>query len=133
MAQPPPPAAGSTPPPASLPPASTYVPLGAPSMPGQVPTQADLAAQLTDRIDNLVGLVRDRTTRPALLASRAIVFGLIIAILAVVALTLFCIAWTTAWTALFGEVWITYFMTGGIFVIAGAFLMAKRRPPELEL
>jgi hypothetical protein len=131
MAQPPPPAGPL--PSGSVTPTSTYVPLGEPTLPGQVPARPDLAANLTDRIDELVGMVRDRTTRPALLASRALVFGLIIAILALVALTLVCIAWTTAWTALFGEVWITYFFTGGIFVIAGAFLMAKRRPPEIEL
>jgi hypothetical protein len=93
----------------------------------------DWAATAADTIDHYVMLVRDRTTRPALLASRALVFGLILAVLGITALVLVWIAWVTLITELVGEVWITYFITGGIFVLVGAFLMTKRHPPEVGL
>ncbi len=91
---------------------------------------ADWANQLTNTIDQYVGLVRDRTTRPALVISRSIVFGVIIAILGVAAIVLLWIAWITGITALVKKVWITYLITGTLFVIAGIILMAKRSVPE---
>jgi hypothetical protein len=113
------------------------VPAPAPVNPPATVTAAapgeDLAAQVTDTIDRYIGLVRDRTTRPALIASRALVFGLMLAILGISAIVLVSIAWTTLITALVKKVWITHFITGGIFVLLGAFLMTKRRPPEIEL
>jgi hypothetical protein len=92
----------------------------------------DWAATVADTIENYVGLVRDRTTT-ALLVTRAVVFGVMLVILGIAAIVLLWIAWITLITALVGEVWITDLITGGIFVLAGAFLMAKRKPPELEL
>jgi hypothetical protein len=97
------------------------------------PPGGDWAATVADTIENYVGLVRDRTTKPALVVTRAVVFGVMLAILGVAAVVLLWIAWITAITALVGEVWITDLITGGIFVLVGAFLMAKRKPPELEL
>ena len=90
--------------------------------------EADWAGQLVGTIDQYVGLVRDRTTRPALVATRGLVFGIIILILAVAAGVLLWIAWITGITALVGKVWITYLITGGILVLLGVFLMAKRGP-----
>ena len=91
----------------------------------------DWAVAAADTIDRVVETIRDRTTKPAILASRALVFGLIIAILGITALVLLWITWITLITGLVGEVWITFFITGGIFVVAGAFLMTKRHPPEV--
>jgi hypothetical protein len=97
------------------------------------PPGGDWAATVASTIENYVGLVRDRTTKPALVVTRAVVFGVMLAILGVAAIVLLWIAWITAITALVGEVWITDLITGGIFVIAGALLMAKRKSPEPEL
>jgi hypothetical protein len=113
-----------------LPPPSTRPAL--PAAPGNGDGR-DWATTAADTIDRYVGLVRDRTTRPALLASRALVFGLILVILGITALVLLWITWITLITALVGEVWITFFITGGIFVLIGAFLMSKRHPPEVGL
>ncbi len=93
----------------------------------------DFAAQIADRVEELVGAVRDRTTRPALIAARSLVFGLMLAVLGIVALVLLLITWNTLLTGLVGKAWIADFITGGILVALGAFLMAKRRPPEIEL
>jgi hypothetical protein len=98
--------------------------------PAEAPTR-DFAVTAADTIDRYVATIRDRTTRPALLASRGLVFGLIIAILGIAALVLVWITWITLLTELFGEVWITFFVTGGIFIVLGAFLMTKRHPPEV--
>ena len=113
-------------------PAPTPPPAASPSRPAVTvdPSVADTdwATQVVGTIDQYVGLVRDRTTRPALVVTRALVFGIIILILAVAAGVLLWIAWITGITALVGEVWITYLITGGILVLLGAFLMAKRGP-----
>jgi hypothetical protein len=84
---------------------------------------------MADTIEQYIGRVRDKTTRPAIVITRTLVFGIIIAILAVAAIVLLWIAWITGITALVKDVWITYLITGGIFVIVGAFLMSKRTAP----
>ena len=50
------------------------------------PARDDWPAQAADTIVRVVGQVRDRTTGPAITAARAVVFGLLAAILGTVAL-----------------------------------------------
>lgn len=54
-------------------------------------TSDDWPAQAADTIVRVVGSVRDRTTGPAITASRAAVYGTLAAVLATTALVLFCI------------------------------------------
>jgi hypothetical protein len=115
----------------AAPPASTApqvsLPVSAEATPASAaPPDGDWASQVVGSIDQYVGLVRDRATRPALVITRAMVFGVIIVILAIAAAVLLWIAWITGITALVDEVWITYLITGGILVLLGAFLMRKR-------
>ena len=123
MAQDPPPTAAATPP-ASRP----ASPVPSPAAQGE----ADWATQVTNTIDQYVGLVRDRTTKPAIVIARGLVFGVMLAILGITAVVLTWIALTTGLTALTGKAWITDAILGGIFVIVGAFLMSKRRPKEID-
>lgn len=124
-------AATTTEPPPATPspaPAVTAVPLS-PAAPSAASKDGDWASQMVGTIDQYVGLVRDRATRPAVVVTRAVVFGIIIVILAIAAAVLLWIAWITGITALVGDVWITFLITGGILVLLGAFLMAKRGSP----
>ena len=60
-------------------------------MPGNPFTDPNWAADIADTIERVVATVRDRTTKPLVTASRAIVFGLLAAMLGVVAVTLLLI------------------------------------------
>jgi hypothetical protein len=89
---------------------------------------ATLSARAADLVDNLVGDVHERFIRPIVLAARAVVFGLIIATLAIVVLVLLSVALVRLLTVyLFdGRVWASYLLLGSIFVIGGFYLWSKR-------
>lgn len=96
----------------------------------------DWPAKASATIVQYVGTVRDKTTGPALVASRYAVYLLAIAlialVLAVLMLVLLVRLLVTA-TALFpfvedGETWLAYYIIGVIFVLAGALLWRKKEP-----
>lgn len=90
-------------------------------------------AQVADRVVGLVGTVRDKTTKPIITVTRAVVYGLLAGLLGVMALILALIAVTRGLQALFDlflswdrAVYLSYLVLGGILCLAGALLMAKR-------
>ena len=87
----------------------------------------DWAARTADSIERVVLAVRDRTTRPLLLAGRAIVFGLLAAMLAVTATVLIAILVVRLITALTGKAWLAELIVGAFFVIIGVVLLILRR------
>lgn len=102
-------------------------------MPGNPLTDPNWAPDLADQITEFVGNVRDKTTNNAIKAARGIVFGLLAAILGITALVLLLIVATRGLQALLDlvttwgrAVYISYFVVGGIFTLAGMFLMTKR-------
>jgi hypothetical protein len=102
-------------------------------MPGNPFTDPNWAADIADTIERVVGTVRDRTTKPLVTASRAIVFGLLAAMLGVVAVTLLLIVATRATQALLDiwfrhevSVYLSYFIVGGIICLGGVFVLSKR-------
>ncbi|MBO0728999.1 MAG: hypothetical protein J2P57_07045 [Acidimicrobiaceae bacterium] len=105
-------------------------------MPDQ-PADGTAGPQWTDevanRIESVVGSVRDKTTVPATKVARGVVFGLVAAVLGVVALVLLIIALVRLHVYLpfhpeSRRLWVTYAGLGAIFVIVGAFLWRKRQP-----
>ena len=105
-------------------------------MPANPLSDPTWAKQLADTIERVVSNVRDKTTNNIVLAARAIVFGLLGAMLGVVALTLFLIGFTRGVQALLDlavsperAVYLSYFLVGGIFCLLGWFLMRKRHSP----
>ncbi len=89
-------------------------------LPEQWPTQA------ADTITRVVGQVRDRTTAPAITAARAVVYGLLAAILGVVALVLLItLAVRLGNNYVPGRIWIIYLVLGGLFTVGGVLLWAK--------
>ena len=81
--------------------------------------------------------MRTTVTERAVLAVRAVVFGIIIAIAAPVSITLVVILLTKFLQSVIGiftdhdsSVWISYLLLGTAMVIGGAFTMRKRFEPE---
>ena len=87
----------------------------------------DWAVQAADTVERVVGSIRDKTSLPLLTVARGVVFGLIAAVMALAMTVLVAIALVRAIDVFTGEgnVWIAYFVVGGIFTLAGAFLLRK--------
>jgi hypothetical protein len=95
----------------------------------------DLPSKIVDRIDQIIGLVRDRTTKPLVVVIRGVVFGLMalvgVLFIGVVLLTalvrglhsLFDLWWSRE-----VAVWFTYFLLAALFGLLGAMLLRRRRP-----
>jgi uncharacterized protein YacL len=87
---------------------------------------ADWTTDTVDALERAVGMVRDKTVVPAQKASRAIVFGLLVAFFVLVALFMLTIALFRVIVILTDEVWLAYLILGGIFVLGGAFCWTLR-------
>ena len=87
----------------------------------------DWAVQVADTVERVVGSIRDKTSLPLVTVARAVVFGLIAAVMALAMTVLVAIALVRAIDVFTGEgnVWIAHFVVGGIFSLAGGFLLRK--------
>lgn len=99
------------------------------------PNTDDWAARATSSITQYVGQVRDKTTGPALVASRTAVYmmaiGLIGLVLLIVALLLLFRLLVVASGELLpfvepDESWLAHYVLGGIFLGAGLFFWRKK-------
>jgi hypothetical protein len=94
------------------------------TLPDDWPTQA------TDTVVRVVGQVRDRTTGPALTVARALVYGMLAAVVGIPALVLVVIALVRlvdVWVP--EEVWAAHLIVGAVLTLAGLLLWRKRRTP----
>jgi uncharacterized protein YacL len=89
---------------------------------------ADWTTVAVDTLENVVAAVRDKTVVPAQKATKAVVFGLLVAFFVLTAVFMLAIALFRVLVVLTGEVWVSYLILGGIFVIAGAFVWTLRSP-----
>jgi len=89
---------------------------------------ADWTTQAADAIETAVAAVRDRTVVPARKATKAVVFGLLAAFFVVTALVMLVVGLFRLLVILTGEVWASYVILGGIFVIGGTFCWSMRAP-----
>jgi uncharacterized membrane protein len=106
-------------------------------MAGNPLTDPQWAADLADTVEQVVGEVRDRATKPAVKVTRGVVFGLLGAVLGVVALALLLIGATRGlqvvldtWLSRAQSVYLSYLIMGGILCLLGAFFFHKRHSPE---
>lgn len=98
--------------------------------PSRLAPPDDWPAQAADTVVRLVGTVRDRTTGPAVTVARAVVYGLLAAIVGVVALVLVVAAlirFVDVWVP--GEVWSAHLIVGAVLTLGGLLLWRKRRAP----
>ena len=88
----------------------------------------ELSNRALDTIDSVVAVVNDKAIRPAIVAARAVVFGVIIGVVALAVLVLLSVGFIRLTTDyLFHyRVWVSYFALGGIFSAAGTFAYSKR-------
>jgi hypothetical protein len=102
-------------------------------MPGNPLSDPNWASDLADVIDRYVGQVRSMVTNRAVTVLRTLVFGIIIVIIAPVAVTLVVILGTKSLQRLIATttdhnsaVWISYMLIGAVLVIAGSVMMSRR-------
>jgi hypothetical protein len=88
-----------------------------------------LSARALDTIDTVVATVNDKAVRPAIVAARGIVFGVIIAVVGVTVIIMFCIGFIRVTTIAGHRIWASYIVLGLIFSIVGAVLYSRRGVP----
>lgn len=89
----------------------------------------DWPAQAADAVVDLVDTVRDKTVEPLLKVARAVVYGVLIAVVGTMALVLSVIfAIRIIDVYLPGDVWSAYLLLGSIFTVAGFVLWSRRKP-----
>ena len=94
----------------------------------------DWPARASATVVQYVGTVRDKTTGPALTASRNVVYilamaliGVVVAILALVLLVRVLVVVTGYVPGVEdGETWLAYLILGALFIIGGAILWRKK-------
>lgn len=102
-------------------------------MAGNPLTDPNWAESTTDQVVKLVDQVKAKTTKPAVMAARGLVFGLLAIFLGLFALVLLLVGVTrgiqTALEPLIDQpraVYTSYFIVGGILTIVGLVLFKKR-------
>lgn len=92
---------------------------------------SDWAAQAADTIESVVGKVRSKTTDPLVGVARWIVYGLLAAVVGLMAALLLVIGLVRMLDAyLPSGVWLPDVILGGIFTVGGLFLWSRRSPDE---
>ncbi len=87
----------------------------------------DWPLQATETIVGFVDNVKHKTTRPAAMASRAVVYGIVIVALGVPALIMLLVGLVHLLDqAIPQEVWLVYLILGSVFTLAGLLLWRKR-------
>ena len=87
-----------------------------------------LSTRALDTIDTVVATVNDKAIRPAIVAARAVVFGVIIAFVALAVVVLLSIGFVRLTTDyLFHyRVWVSYLVLGALFCAVGMFAYSRR-------
>lgn len=95
------------------------------------------ATRAVDLLDRVLDGVRNRTTKPLIIAVRAIVFGLLIAVGASVAFVFALIGLFRGANELFDlwwdrdtAVWVSYVVLGSLFVLTGLRTLRRRHPED---
>lgn len=105
---------------------------GAAIPPEAAPPGGDWASHATDKVEQVVSLVRDKTLGPVAKAVRFLIFGLLaVAVggLLAVLFSIFALRVLDSEVPVFhSRVWASYLVLAGIFWLAGAFLSRKRHP-----
>lgn len=94
---------------------------------------SDWTVQAADTVERVVGTIRDKTAVPLTTVARALVYGLVAAVVGGAALVLVAIALVRVIDAYVPqEVWSAHLIVGGIFSLAGAVLLRKANAGDKE-
>ena len=98
-----------------------------------VPDSKDWGVTAADKIEGVIDSVRDKAVVPLTTAARAIVYGLLAAIVGLVALVLVIAGLIRLLNVYLSNIpgvsdgiWVTYLVLGTVFVLAGLFVWSKR-------
>ena len=99
----------------------------APSLPSMAALD-DLPTKGADAVDAVVDFIQNNAVRPLTLATRAIVFGIIVLTASIVTLTLVAITLIRVLTVYIpgNRVWVSDLIVGGLFVIVGFVAWSQR-------
>jgi len=99
----------------------------APSLPSMAALD-DLPTKGADAVDAVVDFIQNKAVRPLTLATRAIVFGIIVLTAAVVTLTLLSITLVRLLTVYIpgNRVWVSDLIVGVVFVVLGIVAWSQR-------
>lgn len=90
-------------------------------------------AQAADLVVETVGKVRDKTTKPAIVAARQLVYGVLVATAGILAFILALILIVRLWANYVpGHVWIIYAIFFGAFSAAGLGLLRNANAPPSD-
>jgi hypothetical protein len=98
------------------------------------PSTRDWTVDVTDRIESVVGAVRDKTAVPAINAARILIFGFVAGTLAMVAFFMLAQGLLRILYVyvpihpLARRVWVVDAIVAAIFLASGAFLWLKKEP-----
>ena len=96
-------------------------------------TEKGWPGQAADALEQAISVVRDKTVVPARKATKAVVYGLLSSFFVLMATVLLVVGAFRALVVLTGDVWLAYFVCGGILVLAGVFCWTRRFPrPEKD-
>ena len=90
---------------------------------------AEWPAQAADAIVDVVGKVRDKTTKPALTAARGLVYGLLVIVVGTIAVVLFLIGLVHLLEHLPGHIWTVYAGFAAVFLLSGSWAIRKANRP----
>jgi hypothetical protein len=102
---------------------------GADPSPGPGDAGAQWQVRVVDTVEDVVTALHDRVIRPLLLVARAVVFGIIVATMALVVSVLVSVAVVRLLDvyAFRGRVWASDAVIGGLFTAVGVVLWTRRR------
>ena len=93
---------------------------------------SDGTTDAANAIDNAVGIVRERTVEPVQTVARAVIYGLMAALILIPAVTLLIVGLFRLLSIIAVEigtgVWLAWTVLGGIFLVAGLFCWTRRNP-----
>lgn len=89
-----------------------------------MPGGSDWSVQAADTIERVVGAIRDKTSVPLVTVVRALVYGVLVAVMGVTTLVFLTVAAVRVVNIVL-EVWATYLVLGGIFTLFGLLLLRK--------
>ena len=89
-----------------------------------MPGGNDWSVQAADTIERVVGAIRDKTSVPLITVVRALVYGLLVAVMGITMVVFLTVAAVRLVNVVL-EVWATYLLIGGIFTALGLFLLRK--------
>ncbi len=88
-----------------------------------------LTGRALDTVDTVVATVNDKAVRPAIVAARGIVFGVVISVIGITVVVLFCVMFIRLTTIAGHRIWASYLVLGLLFCGAGAILYSRRGVP----